>query len=187
MNFSYCSSNLQKDNKKPSNLCSKNFWKVFPGTNSSISIDLQSLPKISFSVEKFVPYNLSYTFELFHNLIIRKIIQKLQSVSICQLSKMNRIQFTLPYHIKGLPIKVETVIVMPLIKMKRYMLQQRIQIIEINLKNGENKAETVVGPRQAPCQVSIQNLGKKFELLGQVLWKIKRMRVSQEQTKILRL
>ena len=32
---------------------------------------------------------------------------------------------------------------MPLIKMKRYTLQQRIEIVNIDYKNGENFAETV--------------------------------------------
>ena len=32
---------------------------------------------------------------------------------------------------------------MPLIKMERYTLQQRIEIVEIHYKNGENFADTV--------------------------------------------
>jgi len=42
--------------------------------------------------------------------------------------------------------------------MERYTLQQRIEIIKIHYKNGENLAETVrktrqfLGRRKAPCQ-----------------------------------
>ena len=32
---------------------------------------------------------------------------------------------------------------MPLIKIERYMLQKRIEIVKIHYKNGENFAETV--------------------------------------------
>ena len=58
--------------------------------------------------------------------------------------------------------------------MERYTLQQRIEIIKIHYKNGENLAVTVrktkafLGRRKAPCRTAIQKLVKKFELLGQV-------------------
>ena len=58
--------------------------------------------------------------------------------------------------------------------MERYTLQQRIEIIKIHYKNGENLAVTVrktkafLGRREAPCRTAIQKLVEKFELLGQV-------------------
>ena len=58
--------------------------------------------------------------------------------------------------------------------MERYTLQQRIEIIKIHYKNGENLAETVrktrtfLGRREAPCRTAIQKLVKKFELLEQL-------------------
>ena len=63
---------------------------------------------------------------------------------------------------------------MPLLKMERYMLQQRIEITQIHYKNGENLAVTVrktkafLGRREAPCRTAIQKLVEQFELLGQV-------------------
>ena len=58
--------------------------------------------------------------------------------------------------------------------MERYTLQQRIEIIKIHYKNGENLAVTVrktkafLGRREAPCRTTIHKLMEKFELLGQV-------------------
>ncbi|CAB3225785.1 unnamed protein product [Arctia plantaginis] len=52
--------------------------------------------------------------------------------------------------------------------MERYTLQQRIEIIKIHYKNGENKTKAFFGRREAPCRTAIQKLVEKFELLGQV-------------------
>ena len=58
--------------------------------------------------------------------------------------------------------------------MERYTLQQRIDIIEMQYKNGENFAKTVCktwtlfGHCQALCRIAIKKLVQKFELLGQV-------------------
>ena len=58
--------------------------------------------------------------------------------------------------------------------MERYTLQQRIEIIKIHYKNGENFAVTVrktkafLGRREAPCRAAMQKLVEKLELLGQV-------------------
>ena len=63
---------------------------------------------------------------------------------------------------------------MPLIKMERYTLQQRIGIFKIHYKNGENFAETVckvksfLGRREAPSRPAFAKLVQKFELLCQV-------------------
>lgn len=58
--------------------------------------------------------------------------------------------------------------------MDRYTLAQRIEIVKIHYKNGENIAETVrkvrtaFGHHQAPSRTAIVNLINKFERLGQV-------------------
>ena len=58
---------------------------------------------------------------------------------------------------------------MPLIKMERYTLQQRIKIVKIHYKNGENFAKTVrkvkkfLGRREAPSRPAIVKLVQKFE------------------------
>src|ERR1700712_2636076 len=58
--------------------------------------------------------------------------------------------------------------------MERCTLQQRIEIIKIHYKNGENLAVTVrktrtfLGDRDSPCRTAIRKLVRKFELLGQV-------------------
>ena len=63
---------------------------------------------------------------------------------------------------------------MPLIKMERYTLQQRIGIVKIDYKSSEHFSETVrkvkslLGRREAPFQPAIVKLVQKFELLGQV-------------------
>ena len=63
---------------------------------------------------------------------------------------------------------------MPLIKMERYMLQQRIGIVKIHYKNGENFPETVrkvksfLERREASSRPAIVKLLHKFKLLGQV-------------------
>ena len=63
---------------------------------------------------------------------------------------------------------------MPLIKMERYILQQRIEIVKIHYKNGEKFAETVrkvksfPGNREAPSRPAIVKLVQNIELLGQV-------------------
>ena len=63
---------------------------------------------------------------------------------------------------------------MPLTKMEQYTLQQRIEIVKIQNKNGENYAKTVLkvksflGRREAPSRPAIVKLLQKFELLGQV-------------------
>ena len=63
---------------------------------------------------------------------------------------------------------------MPLLKMERYTFQQRIEIINIHYKNGENltvtgrKTKAFLSRREAPCRTAIQKLVDKFELLGQV-------------------
>ena len=63
---------------------------------------------------------------------------------------------------------------MPLIKRERYTLQQRIEIVKIHYKNGENFAETVrkvqsfLGCREAPSRPAIVELMQKFKLLAQV-------------------
>ena len=60
---------------------------------------------------------------------------------------------------------------MPLIKMKRYTLQQRIEIVKIHYKYGENFTETVrklesfLGRREAPSRPAIVELVQEFELL----------------------
>ena len=62
---------------------------------------------------------------------------------------------------------------MPLIKMERYTFQ-RIEIVKIHHKNGDNFSETVrkvksfLGRREAPSRPAIVELVQKFELLGQV-------------------
>ena len=62
---------------------------------------------------------------------------------------------------------------MPLIKMERYTLQQRIEIVKVHYKKGENFAETVrkvksfLGCREAPSRPVIVKLVQKFELLRQ--------------------
>ena len=59
--------------------------------------------------------------------------------------------------------------------MERYTLQQRIEIVQIHYKNGENFAETdrkvksFLGSRRAPPRPGIVKLVQKFELLGQVM------------------
>ena len=63
---------------------------------------------------------------------------------------------------------------MPLIKIKRYTLQKRIEIVKIHYKNGENfagivrRVETFLGRRKAPSRPAIVKLVQTFELLGQV-------------------
>ena len=58
--------------------------------------------------------------------------------------------------------------------MKRYTLQQCIEIVKIHYKNGENFSKTIrkvksfLGRRKAPSRPAIVKLVKKFELLGQV-------------------
>ena len=58
--------------------------------------------------------------------------------------------------------------------MVRYTLQQRIEIVKIHYKNGENFAVTVrktkalLGRREAPSRPAIVKLVENFELLGQV-------------------
>ena len=63
---------------------------------------------------------------------------------------------------------------MPLIKMERYTLQQRTEIVKIHYKNSENFSETVrkvkslLGRRKAPSRPAIVKLVQKFELVRQV-------------------
>ena len=63
---------------------------------------------------------------------------------------------------------------MSVIKIERYMLQQRIEIVKIHYKKCENFAETVrkvknfLRRREAPSRPVIVKLVQKFELLGQV-------------------
>ena len=58
--------------------------------------------------------------------------------------------------------------------MERYTFQQRIEIVKIHYKNGEDFAKTVrkvrsfFGRRGAPSWPAIVKLVRKFELLGQV-------------------
>ena len=60
---------------------------------------------------------------------------------------------------------------MPLIKMERYKLQQRIGIVKIHYKNCVNFAKTVckiksfLGRREALSRTSTVKLVQKFELL----------------------
>ena len=63
---------------------------------------------------------------------------------------------------------------MTLIKIERYTLQQRIEIVKINYKTGENFAETVsnvksfLGCWETSSRPAIVKLVQKFELYGQV-------------------
>ena len=58
--------------------------------------------------------------------------------------------------------------------MERYTLQQRIEIIKIHYKSGENFAETVRKVKsffrhhEAPSRPAVVKLVQKFELLGPV-------------------
>ena len=54
---------------------------------------------------------------------------------------------------------------MPLIKVERYTLQQRIEIVKIHYKNGENFAETV-------CKVKsfLWRLGDYFDKQNCRIW-----------------
>lgn len=84
--------------------------------------------------------------------------------------------------------KIETLL---LVNMKRYRFQQRIQIIKIHHKNGENLAETFrkILIFFGFCEVSYQKiLSKKSNCWNKlVMWSIKPMHVAQEQVKILGL
>ena len=79
---------------------------------------------------------------------------------------------------------------MPLIKMERYTLQQRIEIVKIHYKNSENFAETVrkvntfLGCHEAPSRPAIVKLVKKFELLGQVSNVKNRTRARRARTSL---
>lgn len=72
--------------------------------------------------------------------------------------------------------------------MVRYTLQQRIEIVKIHYKNGENFAVTVrktkalFGRREAPSRPAIVKLVEKFELLGQVSDVKNRNRVRRSRT-----
>ncbi len=72
--------------------------------------------------------------------------------------------------------------------MVRYTLQQRIDIVKIHYKNGENFAVTVrktkalFGRREAPSRPTIVKLVEKFELLEQVSDVKNRNRVRRSRT-----
>lgn len=72
--------------------------------------------------------------------------------------------------------------------MERYTLQQRIEIIKIHYKYGENFAVTfrrtkaLFGRRVAPSRPAIVKLVEKFELLGQVSDVKKRTRARRSRT-----
>ena len=78
---------------------------------------------------------------------------------------------------------------MPLIKIELYTLQQRIEIVKIHYKNGENLSETVrkvksfLG-REAPSRPAIVKLVQKFELLGQVSDVKNRIRSRRARTPV---
>ena len=63
---------------------------------------------------------------------------------------------------------------MPLIKIERYTLQQRIEIVKIHYKNGENFAGTVrkvksfLGRPEVPCRPVIVKWVQQFKLLEKV-------------------
>ena len=63
---------------------------------------------------------------------------------------------------------------MPLIKLERYTLKQRIEIVKIHYKNGENFSETVrkvknfIGRCETPSRTAIVKLVQTIEMLGQV-------------------
>ena len=72
--------------------------------------------------------------------------------------------------------------------MVRYTLQQRIDIVKIHYKNGENFAVTVRKTKalfcrhEAPSQPTIVKLVEKFELFGQVSDVNNRNRVRHSRT-----
>ena len=77
---------------------------------------------------------------------------------------------------------------MPLLKMEQYTFQQRIEIVKIHYKNGENFSETVhkvkscLGRREAPTWSALVKLLQKFKPFGKVSDVKNRIRARRART-----